>query len=390
MSITPKQRNIIALTLVVLGCIVGTVSVAIVWLNRVVLDTDAYVATVTPLSRDAAIKDAVANRITSELFTRTDAEQLATEALPDKVDFLAAPIVGATEGYVNEQIRKLLDSAEFSKLWQDANREAHKALKHLLTGEEGTVYAQDGKVNLDLGGVAEIAKARLAERGITIFENVTIDSDSVQLTIFENENITRAQSGVSLLNRLAIWLPLIALVLLAAAIFAANSRAEALLLIGLGLATGMTLLLIAAAVGRDYYLDAAAASGNVDMPAATSFFDIIVESLKTAIRRVFAFALVLAAAGLIFGPYGFSVRMRASVGSLYKTGMDAGSNLDLRPAGAWVARQKALLRAAGIALALIILVLMDQPSLLRALLVALILAAYLGILEFLSGKAVEK
>ncbi|MHB9111022.1 MAG: hypothetical protein ACYC4D_00080 [Thermoleophilia bacterium] len=390
MNITPKQRNIIALTLIVPGCIVGTLSVAIVWLNRVVLDTDKYVETVAPLSEDAAIKDAVADKLTVELFTQSHAGEMASDALPDNVDFLAAPIVGATEGYVNEQIRKLLDSAEFSRIWRDSNREAHKVLKHLLTGEEGNVYTQDGKVNLDLGGVIEIVKARLAGKGITIFGDVTIDPGSVQLTIFENRNVTKAQSGVGVLNRLAIWLPLIAFVLLAAAIWASNSRAGALLLIGLGLATGMTLLLVAAAVGRDYYLDAAAAAGNVDMPAATSFFDIIMESLKTAIREAFAFALLLATAGFIFGPYNFPVRMRASVVSLYRTGVDAGSSLDLRPAGAWVARQKTGLRAAGIALALMVLVAMDHPSLLQAFLVTLILAACLGILEFLSKKAVEK
>lgn len=390
MIISTKQRNVIAIILVVLGCVVGTVSVAIVWLNQVVLDTDKYVATVAPLSENAAIKDAVANRLTDELFTRTHAEQLASEALPDKVDFLAAPIVGATEGYVNEQIRKLLDSAEFSKIWKDSNRKAHRFLTHLLTGEEGTVYTQDGKVNLDLGGVIEIVKARLAEKGITLFENVTIDADSVQLTIFEYQNITKAQSGISILNGLATWLPLIALVLWAAAIWASNSRTAALLWIGLGLATGMTILLVAAAVSRGYYLDAAEAAGNVDMPAATFFFDIIMGSLKTAIRGTFAFGLLLAAAGFIFGPYSFSVKMRASVASLYKTGMDAGCNLDLRPTGAWVARQKTGLRAAGVALALIVLVAMDQPSLLRALLVSLFLAAYLGILEFLSSKAAQK
>ncbi|MHB8793092.1 MAG: hypothetical protein ACYC6O_07110 [Thermoleophilia bacterium] len=390
MSITPKQRNIIAITLIVLGCIVGTISVIVVWLNQVVLDTDRYVDTVAPLSEDAAIKDAVTNKLTTELFTRTQAEELASEALPDKVDFLAAPIVGATEGYVNEQIRKLLDAAEFSRIWKESNREAHRVLNHLLTGEEGNVYAQDGKVSLDLGGVLEIVKVRLAEKGITIFQDVTLDANSVQLTIFENENITKAQAGVSILNRLAIWLPIIALVLLAGAIVASNSRAEALLLLGLGLATGMVLLLVATAYGRNYYLDTAAAGGNVDMPAATSFFDIIVGSLKTTIKRAFAFALVLGLAGFVFGPYSFSVRMRTSVASLYRTGMDAGSNLDLRPAGAWVAGQKTLLRVGGIALALIALVFMDQPSLQRALLVALLLAAYLGILEFLSGKAAKK
>lgn len=376
--------------LVVLGCVVATVSVSIVWLNRVVLDTDRYVATVAPLSEDAAIKDAVANELTEELFRQTRAEELTREVLPDKAEFLAAPIVGATEGYVNEQIRKLLDSAEFSKIWKESNREAHKLLTHLLTGEEGTVYTQDGRVKLNLGGVLDIVKARLAEKGITIFEDVNIDADSAQLTIFEYQNITKAQSGVSILNRLAMWLPLLALALWAIAIWVSVSRPAALLWIGLGLATGMTMLLLAAAVGRGYYLDAAAAGGNVDMPAATSFFDIILESLKTSIRKGFAFGLLLTAVGFIFGPWSFSVKMRSSVASLYRTGMDAGSSLDLRPAGAWVARQKTLLRAAGVMLALLVLVTMDQPSLPGALLVALLLAAYLGILEFLSSRGAAK
>jgi len=387
MNITRNQRNIIAITLVALGCIVGTLSVAVVWLNRVVLDTDKYVETVAPLSENAAIKDAVANRLTDELFTRTNAEQLATEALPDKVDFLAAPIVGATEGYVNEQIRKLLDSAEFSKMWADSNRAAHKFMINLLTGEGGTIYTEGGKVNLDLGGITEIVKARLADRGINLFDKVDFGIGGIQLTIFEYQNITKIQSTLGTLNKLANWLPLFTLVLLAGAIVAANSRAEALLLIGIGLATGMVMLLIALAVGRGYYLDAIAAGGNVNVPAATSFFDIIMESLKTVLHRIFYFSLVLVIAGLIFGPYGFSIRMRTSVASLFRTGVDAGSNIDLRPAGAWVKSQKALLRTGGAVLALILLVAMDQPSLFQAFLVLLLLAAYLGILELLARKA---
>lgn len=387
MNITKNQRNIIAITLVVLGCVIGSVSVAVIWLNRVVLDEDRYVETVAPLSRDAAIKDAVANRLASELFALTDAEQLATEALPDKIDFLVAPIVGATESYVNEQIRKLLDSAEFSKIWQESNRRAHKLLIHLLTGKGGTISAQEGRIDLDLGGVLDIVKARLSEKGIDIFDNVTLDADTVKLTIFEYQNLTKVQSAVSLLNRLALWLPLIALILWAAAIWLSDSRAAAFLWIGLGLATGMVILLVLTAVGRSYYLEAAATSGNVDLPAATAFFDDIAVSLKTVIRESFVFALLLAAGGFIFGPYNFSVRMRASVVSLFKTGVDAGSNLDLRPAGTWVARQKTLLRAAGITLALIVLVAMDNLSLMRVLSVTLLLLAYLGILEFLSGKA---
>ena len=161
----------------------------------------------------------------------------------------------------------------------------------------------------------------------------------------------------------------------------------ALFRIGLGLAAGMVLLLVGVGVCRGYYLDAISSSKTIDVPAATSFFDIIIGSLKGAIRQEFAIGLVVAAIGFIFSPYASAVTVRSAIRAFYKEAVDAGGKIDLGPTGTWNTRQKSGLRIGGIVLALVILMSMDQPSLSRAFLVAMILALYLGVLEFLSRKA---
>ena len=381
-----KWKSAAAVILIVFACIVGTLSVAIVWLNKVVLDTDTYVETVTPLSKDPAIKDAIANRITAELFARTSAEDLAREVLPEQVNFLAAPIVGATEGYVNEEIRKQLDSDEFVTIWKESNRKAHEIVKQVLLGDKGVVYSEQGKINIDLGKLFESVKTRLSARGINIFDNISLEGPGVQYTIFEYQNITKAQDGLNLLNRLATWLPIVALALWAVAIWLSRNRWNSVFWIGIGLAAGMVVLLVGIAIVRDYYLNAVESSNNIDLPAATSFFDIIMASLKTTVRRAFAFGLVVAAAGFVMGPYPAAVKLRAYVVRLYRAGKTAGEGLAMGPSGAWIVREKGLLRAAGIIAALLLLVVIS-PTIWTTLIIAALLIVYIASLEYLGRKA---
>ena len=381
-----RLKKIAAVILIVLACVVGTLSVAIVWLEQVLLDTDRYVETVAPLSEDPAIKDALANRITDELFTRTNAEQLAQEVLPDKIDFLAAPITGATEGYVNEQIRKLLDSTEFENIWKSSNREGHETLKQFLLGDPGIVYTEQGNVNLDLSKLFEDVKSRLSQRGITIFDNVTITGLNTQYTIFEYKNIETVQSSLKLLTRMATWLPIITLLLFAIALWLSKNRWSALFWFGIGIAIGMVALLAGISIFRDYYLEAIRSSGKIDVPAATSFFDIISGSLKTVVRRSFAFALAVTAVGFVMGPYPVAVKLRDYVVHLYKSGKQSGEEIALGPAGAWIVKEKGLLRAAGIIVALLVLVVIS-PTIWTTLIIAAMLVLYIAALEYFGRKA---
>ena len=65
-----RWRSVVATLLIVIGCILAPLSVVAVWTKNLVTDTDRYVATVAPLARDPAIQNAVANKITTEIFSR--------------------------------------------------------------------------------------------------------------------------------------------------------------------------------------------------------------------------------------------------------------------------------------------------------------------------------
>lgn len=383
----PKWKSTAAIALIVLGCLVATCAMAVVWLNRVVVNTDKYVETVAPLSEDPAIKDAVAHSATDQLFARANAEQLTREALPDRADFLAAPIVEATKAFVEEQFRNQLDSPAFADIWKEANRKAHDLVLQVVLGREGTISSSGGKVSLDLSNLLDNIKSQLSVRGVNIFQNVSLGDTGFKFTIFESQSITKAQAALNLLDKLAYWLPVMALVLLGVAVWLSSSRAATVFRISLGVAAGMALLLVVLAVVRGRYLDAVNSSGTVDAPAATAFFDIIIGSLKTAVRRAFAGSLLVAFIGFALGPYPLAAELRSSLGKLFKTAEAAGTKVDLGPAGACIMRQKTSLQAAGMVLALLVLVLIDQPSLSQTLMIAVILLAYLGILEFLARKA---
>ena len=376
-----------AVILIVLGCLVATVSVGVIWLNQIILNTDKYVETVQPLSEDPVVKDAVATRITDALFTRINATQLAQEVLPEQVDFLAAPIVGATQGFAEGEVRKGLDTPQFAKLWTEVNRRGHEAVKKLLLGQGDIVNAQNGQVTLDLGPIFDDAKARLAERGIDVFNKVNLENVDTSFPIFESEKLANVQNRVSQLNSLAIWLPIIAAVLLIPAIWLSRSRMVAILWIGLGLSIGMVVLLVGLSYGRNYYLDQVSTAGTVELPVATAYLSLILDSLKTAIRQVFYTGLLIAFIGFALSPYALPTRFRAWIWKLYRTGVEKGGKVDLGPAGSWIKRQKTALRAGGVVLALVALVAMDQPSVSSFLLMTAVVLLYLGALEFLARKA---
>ncbi len=387
MNKTPAWRRACAGILIILGCLTVTIAVAVVWLNQEVFSTDKYVETIAPLSQDPAIKDAVARSATNQLFERANAEQLTREALPDRADFLAAPIAGATQGFVEEQVRKLLDTSQFSDVWQNANREAHDLLLQVVLGRKGAISSENGKVVLDLSKLLDGIKSQVSARGIHIFDNISLAGSGIQFTIFEMPQISQAQRAINLLDRLAFWLPLAGLIFLGVGVYLSGNRMAAVFRAGLGVAVGMTVLLVLIALARSYYLDTLSSHPEIDMNAATSFFDIIMGSLKTTIRTSFGVALAIAALGFCLGPYPLSVRLRSSLPKIFRAAEEAGAKVDLWPAGAWITRQKTALRASGTVLALLILVAMDQPSLSQALTIVVILLAYLGILEFLARKS---
>jgi hypothetical protein len=220
-----RWRTILAVLLIVLGCVLAPLAGVAVWARNQVTNTDRYVRTVEPLASDPAIQTAIADQITTQIFSYLDVKGLTDQAvdalaerglrpqLADQLRGFAGPLASGIQGFVRTEVDKIVQSQAFADAWVQANRVAHQALVKALTGEGGEAVTVEGDtVTLNLAPFIETVKQRLVEGGFGLAAR--IPEVNASFVLFDVTNLTRARSAFNLLNTLGIWLPIIAIVLL--------------------------------------------------------------------------------------------------------------------------------------------------------------------------------
>jgi len=315
-----RWRSIVAVVLIVVGCILAPLAVTAVWANRQVSDTDRYVETVAPLAKDPAVQAAVAARVSAAILQALDVpaltsdvvDGLAKQNLPPRaiagLRALEVPLNNGIEGFVNSSVTKVIKSNQFAALWVAANKSAHAALVNLMSGNQsGAITAQNGQVTLNLGPIIAQVKQQLISAGYTVAERIpSIDKSFV---LVQSDSVTKLQGLYRLLNTLGYWLPIIALAFLAIGIFVAHGHRRALIGACIGVVIGMLAVGVAIAIGRVYYLDAVP-SNVLPREAAENIFDTIVRFLRTGLRATAVLALVVAIGAFFTGPSPTATRTR--------------------------------------------------------------------------------
>ena len=340
----------VATLLIVIGCILAPLSVAAVWAKNQVTDTDRYVATVTPLASDPAIQNAVADKITTEIFARLDVQGITNQAvdalaerglpplIATQLHALSEPLASGVQSFVRDEVGKFVASDAFKDAWVTANRAAHQALVAAMTGQtgEGITIAND-TVSINLGPFIQVVKQRLVDRGFDLASRIPDINPS--FTILQSDLITKAQGAFRLLNALGNWLPVVALILLALGVYVAKGHRRALLGAGLGLAGSMVALALGIFFVRTIYLNALPL-GVLDREAAGSFYDTLVRFLRLGLRTVLVLGLVVALGAFLTGTSVTAVRTRTAlsrgIGGLRGGAERAGFRTG--PVGAWVYR----------------------------------------------------
>lgn len=307
-----RWRSFWSALLITVACILAPLSVVAVWARGEVTDTERYVATVSPLASDPAVQDAVATRLTNEIFARLDITGFTTEAIDaiaanrDLTDRQAAalaalsgPITTGIQSFTSDKINELVESEAFATAWTQANTVAHQQLVAALSGEDqGALEVNNNAVTLDLGDLVAQVKQRLIDNGFTVAEKIpTVD---MQYVLFQSEAIGRAQNAYALLDTLGYWLPIIAIVIALAGVFIANNRRKALIGFGIGLAVAMLVAGISLNLGRAVYLREL--PDTVNQAAATAVFDQVVLFVRQALWAGMTAAIVLVLAGVLSGP----------------------------------------------------------------------------------------
>jgi hypothetical protein len=383
-------RWALSLALVVLASLLAVVAVVARYARSELLDTDRYVATVSPLAEDPDVQQAIGRVVTREIFTRLDVEQLAEDALaqltelgaPELVVSLATPIADQVEGFVRDEVDSALASDSFAQLWDQANAAAHAQVVAVLTGEvEGAVSFDDGAVTVDLGAVVAAVKERLVDRGFTLAQN--IPEVDTTFTLVESDGLDSAQAWVRRLDRAATILPWIILVLAGAAVLVAPDRRRGLVAVAVGLGVAMVLLAVSLALARSWYLDNGTPR-NLTPEAAVGVVGTLLVPLRTAMRAVLVLALVVALAGVLAGPSGLARSVRSFAGRVRSLARDrVEGERAPSPVEAWVGAHKPVLRLGIVALAVLVLAFWTYPSGATVLVTALTVLAALALVELL-------
>jgi hypothetical protein len=388
-----RLRSLAAALLIVLGCVLAPLSLVAAWSTDLVGDTDRYVDTVAPLASDPEVQNAAADLVTHAVMGRLDLPALLQGVAPEQrplvdkaLGGLGGSLESAVASFVHDKARAVVASGVFDRIWTEANRRIHGAVDEALTGGgDGTVTLDDDTVTVDLGPVVEQVKQRLVDSGMTVAGS--IPQIHIRLTVVESEDIGQARTYFRLLRLAGFWLPVLAVLLVAAGVLLSARRRTTLIVAALSLALATLVLGIALTVFRGVYLDSL--PSGVSRPAAGAVYDTLTRYLRAAVRTVVALGVVLATAAWLAGPG----RWASGVRQIWHSGIGAArgtaDRLGLRtgPVGPFARRFRTWLTWLLVAGAVLAYVLWPYPTGWVVIGLALALLFALSVLDFLAEEA---
>lgn len=387
----------VSAVLITLTCILVPVSLITVWVHDIVLDSDRYVSTVTPLASDPAIEAAAVNRISAAADARVDGAQvtsdiaawLESQGLPPRVGTAIKSLGPQLDSAVDQAVTKLatrfVESDRFETVWTEANRAAHSAVVHALTGEgRGSVEVSGGTVTLDVGAAVEQVKKDLVEAGLSPAEKIPeVDK---QMVLFQSDKLEKIRDLAHLLDVIGNWLPILTVVLGAIGVVLARRRRRALVTTMLGAAAACLVLAIGLVIARRYYLDHL--PEQVQSPdAAAAIFDTLLRFLRVSIRTAIVLGILVAIGAYLSG----AGRLPRAVRGVADRTADSAARwggahgVHTGKVGTWVNTYRRWLTIGALLILALVFAFWNHPTVLTVLLLVLILLAVLAVLALLAA-----
>jgi hypothetical protein len=376
----------VASTLVItLGVLSLVIAPLAIWGRNLVLNTDRYVSTVSPLASDPGVQGAIVTAVDKQVEDNLDVSGLVGSVLPPRATSALAPALkSAVNGLVNDVTTKFVQSDQFQKIWDGMNRAAHTQIVNILTGKKlvnSTVSVTNGKVTLDLGQVVDNVKERLVANGLSVASKVPPVGATIEIA--EVKGLSKAQSLVRALNTIADWILLVGLALIALGAVIARHHRRAVMRAAIGLGVGMIVLGLGLAIGRNIYLNNIPTS-VLPRSAAGSIYDTLVRYLRLGIRLVFVVALLVVLGLWVSGPGRSAAAVRQWCVKVWHRAGEAAA-----AAAPFVARNANVFRVGIVLLAGLVLIL-ASASLTTFIVLAVIAIALLAAVEGLRALAARE
>jgi hypothetical protein len=296
----PRPGRIAAVrTLVILGTILFFIAALAIWVNRLALDTDTYVATSDELLQDDEVRAALAATLTDKLYSSVDVAGQLRAVLPPAAQSLAGPAAAGLRELTERRANKFLTRPRVVEAWSDINRITHERFVRVVKGEAEAVQTQGGNVVL----VLQPLLAQLAEQvglGETVVDRLPAGAGTI--VIMKSDQLDSLKTILKILNILATWLWAVAVLLWALAVYLSRGRrlktlrgiAYGLLFVGLA-------ILVVIRVAAKFVVDNLVQI-DANKQAAENVISIITETLRTSAWTLVAIAIIMIVGAWLSGP----------------------------------------------------------------------------------------
>jgi hypothetical protein len=283
----------------------------------------------------------------------------------------------------------------------EINRRAHTRVVDVLEGDTANVQIENGEVVMNLvpvlnGVLAEIGEASPEIFGRTVdLPTVTVDDipedavakvedalgrdlpdDFGQFTVFDAQRLEAVQDAVSLFERLVVAAVVLAVVLIALALWVSPHRRRTLLQLVVGIALGVVLVRRLGLRLEDDVVDLAKPENRDAVAVVVGAF---VDRLLDATAWILAAAAVVAVVALVTGPYRWAETLRRRTVALTEAIAAAvGGAVTRRPdeaTVAWIVGHREMLQVGGIVAGIVLLLVVDL-SWLGLVLVVLVIGGF--------------
>ncbi len=394
----PRRRRIrrsVVAVLVALSCLLVLLSTTVVWAHRTLLNTGAFVGTVSPVFKDPAVASAVATRATDQLFTELDLQARLKASLPPKVSFAAAPIANATKGFVAGQLTSVLSNPKFQDAWIAALTFMHQELVAVLRGQQNAALSTSNGyivlntvplINQALGKVSGLA-SDLTGKNVTLPTitsadppqqavnklsqalGVQLPSNFGEITLVRSTDLASVRQLVKDFDGLTLILPLVTIVLIALTLWLSVNRRRTVL----QLAVGVSLLMIVERRGV-LHEQGVLANDAHNPQLAQTIFGYLLNGFFVLTAWVLGVALVVLVLAVLAGPYRWAVAFRSWLRRAWHSIAGARGG-DHGGVVGWMASHAAGLQLAGAVVAGILLLIVPV-SWLSFVIIGVILAVY--------------
>jgi hypothetical protein len=318
-TVAPSARTVgrgrrigVYVLLVVAGVLLLLTSFA-VWVNRVALNTNQFVATSSELIDDDAIRQAIATRAVDELYANVDVQAELKKELPKDLKPASGALAAGGREAAYFVVDRALQQPALQNVWRGTVRQSHQELVDVLEGGGTTVSTEEGVVTLDLRPIVLDAADRIGIRQ-TVEDNLPTDVGRVE--VLRSDQLDAAQAGFEILKALAWFLPVLTLGVFALAVWlAAGSRRVALRDVGVVVSITGIVGLVAASMTGGYVVDALATDTET-RTASRHAWDITTELLRSSFRWQIVVGLLFVLAAWLAGPRRYAAASRQLIAPL--------------------------------------------------------------------------